>query len=92
LFYAGSLSLTGILISYFSPDNTGVGFLALAFAISRPLELVPNAIATAYFKDFSTQKALSVGLLIHDHPAQSGSAVVHHLGSHRALYTDLLQC
>jgi O-antigen/teichoic acid export membrane protein len=64
LFYAGSLSLTGILISYFSPDNTGVGFLALALAISRPLELVPNAIATAYFKDFSTQSALSVRLLI----------------------------
>lgn len=63
LFYAGSLSLSGILISYFSPDNTAVGFLALALAISRPLELVPNAVATAYFKDFSTQTSLSRRLL-----------------------------
>jgi len=58
LFYAGSLALTGILISYFSPDNTGVGYMALAIAISRPLELVPSAVATAYFRDFAAQAAL----------------------------------
>jgi O-antigen/teichoic acid export membrane protein len=63
LFYAGSLALTGIMVSYFSPDNSGVGFLALAIAITRVLELLPTAIATAYFRDFSTQNSLSVGLL-----------------------------
>ena len=63
LFYAGSLSLTGIMVSYYSVDNSGVGFLALAIAITRVLELLPTAIATAYFRDFSTQKSLSLGLV-----------------------------
>ncbi len=63
LFYAGSLSLTGIMVSYYSVDNSGVGFLALAIAITRVLELLPTAIATAYFRDFSTQKSLSGGLM-----------------------------
>lgn len=63
LFYAGSLALTGIMVSYFSVDNSGVGFLALAIAITRVLELLPTAIATAYFRDFSTQKSLSLGLV-----------------------------
>ncbi len=58
LFYAGSLSLTGIMLSYYSHDNAGVGFLALALAISRPLELIPSAVATAYFRDFASQSAL----------------------------------
>ncbi len=58
LFYAGSLSLTGIMLSYYSHDNAGVGFLALALAISRPLELIPSAVATAYFRDFASQAAL----------------------------------
>lgn len=64
LFYAGSMSLSGILISYYSPDNTGVGFLALAVAISRPLELVPAAVATSYFRDFAGQAALSRRLVV----------------------------
>jgi O-antigen/teichoic acid export membrane protein len=63
LFYAGSLSLTTIMVSYFSPDNSGVGFLALALAITRVLELLPTAIATAYFRDFATQQSLSRTLL-----------------------------
>jgi O-antigen/teichoic acid export membrane protein len=63
LFYAGSLAITGIMISYFSIDNSGVGFLALAIAITRVLELLPTAIATAYFRDFSTQRSLSLGLV-----------------------------
>lgn len=63
LFYAGSLSLTGIMLSYYSYDNTGVGFLALAVAISRPLELIPSAVATAYFRDFASQSALDKRLI-----------------------------
>jgi O-antigen/teichoic acid export membrane protein len=59
LFYAGSLSLTGIILSYYSHDNAGVGFLALALAISRPLELIPSAVATAYFRDFASQDSLN---------------------------------
>ena len=64
LFYAGSISLTGIMVSYFSADNSGVGFLALAVAITRPLELVPAAIATSYFRDFASQTSLPFRLVV----------------------------
>lgn len=59
LFSTGSVALTGILISYFSDDNTGVGFFALAVAIARPLALVPGVIAATWFKDFSRQQRIS---------------------------------
>ncbi len=64
LFSAGAVSLTGVLISYFSDDNTGVGFFALAVAISRPLALIPGVIAVTWFKDFSKQTRISNRLLI----------------------------
>lgn len=57
--YTGSVlavglnSLTGVLISYFSIDNTGVGFYGLALTFSRPLSLIPNVIATTHYKEFS---------------------------------------
>ncbi len=56
VFSLGSVALTGILISYFSTDNTGVGFFALAVAISRPLALVPGVIAATWFKDFASEQ------------------------------------
>ncbi len=54
LVFAGALALSGILISYFSDDNTGVGFFALSLAISRPLALIPGVIATTWFRDFAS--------------------------------------
>ncbi len=62
LFSAGAISLTGILISYFSPDNTGVGFFALAVAISRPMALIPSVVAVTWFKDFAEQRSIPVRL------------------------------
>ncbi len=59
----GSVALTGVLISYFSDDNSGVGFFMLAIAISRPLALVPGALADTWFKDFASQKRISPQLL-----------------------------
>ncbi len=59
LFSNGAIALTGILISYFSPDNRGVGFFFLALAISRPLALVPGVIAATWFKDFARQQRAS---------------------------------
>ncbi len=56
VFSMGAVALTSILISYFSADNSGVGFFALAVAISRPLALVPGVIAATWFKDFASQK------------------------------------
>ncbi len=64
LFSVGAVSLTGILISYFSADNVGVGFFALAVAISRPLALVPGVIAATWFKDFAQQHRASPRLVL----------------------------
>ncbi len=63
LFSAGAISLTGILISYFSDDNTGVGFFALAIAIARPMALIPGAIAVTWFKNFANDRRISRRLL-----------------------------
>lgn len=62
LFANGAIALTGILISYFSPDNRGVGFFFLALAISRPLALIPGVIAATWFKDFARQQRASRAL------------------------------
>lgn len=59
VFSLGAVALTGILISYFSPDNKGVGFFSLAIAISRPLALIPGVIAATWFKDFAGQRHIS---------------------------------
>ncbi len=63
LFFAGSLALSGILISYFSDDNTGVGFFALSLAISRPLALIPGVIATTWFRDFASLKNIPARMI-----------------------------
>ena len=68
--YIGSLTavgfsqLTGILISYFAKDNSGVGFYSLAATISAPLSFIPNVIATTHYKDFSTSKNISRKLML----------------------------
>ena len=63
LFSLGAVALTGILISYFSHDNAGVGFFFLAMAIARPLALIPGVIAATWYKDFATQKKASGRLM-----------------------------
>lgn len=64
LFSAGAISLTGILLSYFSDDNTGVGFFTLAVAIARPMALIPGVIATTWFKDFASQERMGRKLFL----------------------------
>ncbi len=64
LFSVGAVSLTGVLISYFSADNAGVGFFALAVAIARPLALVPGVIAATWFRDFAQQDHASPRLML----------------------------
>jgi O-antigen/teichoic acid export membrane protein len=49
----GLIHLTGILISYFGIDNSGVGFYSLALTLTLPLSFIPNTIATTHYKDFS---------------------------------------
>jgi len=63
LFAVGFESLTGVLISYFGIDNTGVGYYALAITISTPLTFIPNVIATTHYKEFSTRTQISGRLI-----------------------------
>jgi O-antigen/teichoic acid export membrane protein len=58
LMAVGFAQLTGILISYFGIDNTGVGYYSLALTFAAPLALIPNVIATTHYKDFSTKKRI----------------------------------
>ncbi len=63
LFAVGFSQLTGVLISYFASDNSGVGFYSLAMTIAAPLAFIPNVIATTHYKDFSTRKKVDRKLL-----------------------------
>lgn len=58
VFAVGFSFLAGILISYYSVDNKGVGFYSLALTFSTPLTLIPNVIATTHYKDFSTKNEI----------------------------------
>jgi len=68
--YLGSLiavgfsQLTGILISYFASDNSGVGYFSLATTIALPLSFIPNVIATTHYKEFSTKENIPRKLLV----------------------------
>jgi O-antigen/teichoic acid export membrane protein len=64
VFAVGFSSLTGVLISYFSTDNSGVGYYSLATTIAGPLALIPNVIATTHYKDFSTLESVPRKLLL----------------------------
>lgn len=57
-------SLAGILISYNSDDNSGVGFYALAFSLASVIKLIPNTVATVFYKEFSKQKQISLPLML----------------------------
>ena len=63
LFAVGFSQLTGVLISYFASDNSGVGYYSLAMTIAAPLAFIPNVIATTHYKDFASSKRVSRKLL-----------------------------
>jgi len=63
VFSTGFSALTGILISYFGIDNSGVGYYSLALTIAGPLEFIPNVVATTHYKDFSTSTMIPKKLL-----------------------------
>jgi O-antigen/teichoic acid export membrane protein len=64
LFAVGFSSLTQVLIGYFGIDNSGVGFYALALALSMPLAFIPNTIATTHYKEFSQAKSVPKKLML----------------------------
>jgi O-antigen/teichoic acid export membrane protein len=60
----GFMQLTGIIISYFGKDNSGVGYYTLALTISMPLSLIPNTIATTHYKEFSVSERIPKKLFL----------------------------
>jgi O-antigen/teichoic acid export membrane protein len=64
LFSTGFSALTGLLVSYFGVNNSGVGFYALALTIAEPLSFIPNVIATTHYKDFSTKTSVPKRLIL----------------------------
>lgn len=57
IFSIGGAQLAAVCISYYL-DNINVGYYSLANVIATPLTMIPNAIGTTYYKDFSQLKAL----------------------------------
>jgi O-antigen/teichoic acid export membrane protein len=53
----GSMHFGTFVISYYL-DNTSVGFYNLANTIAVPLSMVPQAVGTAFFKDFANLKKI----------------------------------
>ncbi len=49
-----------IVISFFSPNNTDVGFFSLAVTITMPLALIPTVVGTSMFKEFANRSEVSV--------------------------------
>jgi O-antigen/teichoic acid export membrane protein len=64
LFAIGLSQLTGVMISYFGINNSGVGYFSLATTIAGPLAFIPNVIATTHYKDFSTKTVIPRRLLL----------------------------
>jgi O-antigen/teichoic acid export membrane protein len=64
LFAIGFAQLTGVLISYFSNDNAGVGYFSLALTITMPLSFIPNVISTTHYKDFSVAASIPRRLFV----------------------------
>lgn len=58
LFNVATLSVSGMLISYFGATNAGVGFFGLALTIAEPLNVIPNVIATTHYKEFASKKSI----------------------------------
>lgn len=56
----GFVSLTPILIGYFSSDNKGIGFFTLALTFCAPIAIIPNTIGTVYYKKFSKGEKISL--------------------------------
>jgi O-antigen/teichoic acid export membrane protein len=48
-----------IAISYFSENNTDVGFFSLAVTITMPLALIPTVVGTSMFKEFANRNEVS---------------------------------
>lgn len=63
IFAVGFAQLSDILISYFNPDNTNLGYYKLAVQFCTPLSFVPMTLANTHFKDFSVSSRIQPKLV-----------------------------
>ena len=57
-------NLSGVLIGYFDVDNTSVGFYNIALQFTVPLALIPNILATVFFKEFVRADKIRTKLIL----------------------------
>lgn len=76
LFAVGFSQFTGLIISYFSNDNVGVGFYSLSITLCAPLIFIPNTIATIFYKEFASMKIISKKMIIITYAVSAVSLVV----------------
>lgn len=60
----GASSLSGILISYFGTNNVEVGYYTIAQQFAAILPLIPNILATVYFKRFAAAESIDKKILM----------------------------
>lgn len=60
----GFVSLSPILIGYFSDNNDDVGFFMLALTFCAPITLIPNTVATVFYRDFYKNKKIDLYLVL----------------------------
>ncbi|MCD4828949.1 MAG: oligosaccharide flippase family protein [Candidatus Cloacimonetes bacterium] len=63
LFGVLSGQLAVVFISYFTRDNTYVGYFSLANMTTMPLMLVPSIVGETFFKDFARSKCIKKKIL-----------------------------
>ena len=54
-----STQLGPMVISFFSENNTDVGYYSLAYTITMPLAFIPTVVGTTMFKEFANRNAVS---------------------------------
>lgn len=60
----GMSSLSGILISHFGVNNISVGYFTIACQLCAPLAVIPNVMATVYFKKFANSSKIDKRLIL----------------------------
>ncbi|MCD4650172.1 MAG: oligosaccharide flippase family protein [Candidatus Cloacimonetes bacterium] len=63
LFGVVSAQLSPLFISYFTSDNTNVGYFSLARNIALPLALIPITLGHTFFKEFATSSRIKPKVL-----------------------------
>ena len=64
IFAIGFSQMTNIFLSYYSINNNSLALYSLSLSFTLPLTLLPNLIATTYYKEFSSYKKIPSKIII----------------------------